>query len=81
MNLNRVNAASITSQLLALGFSMAGTQQLMAAQVLADARDRQRLARLLTGLLDRAAVHAAPPGGQATVKTASGVIISLDDAA
>jgi hypothetical protein len=79
--MTRVNTASITSQLQALGFSTAGAQQLIAAQVLSDARDRRRLALLLAGLFEAAAVQAAPAGGRTAMKTQSGVIIELHDGA
>jgi hypothetical protein len=78
--MTRINTASITSQLQALGFSAAGAQQLITAQVLGLAHDRRRLALFLAGLFEGAAVQVAPPpGNRATMKTASGVIIELRD--
>lgn len=75
----RVNTASIAGQLHALGFTMAGAQQLITGQMLGDAKDRKHLALFLAGLFEAGAVQAIPQGGRPAMKTQSGIVIELQD--
>jgi hypothetical protein len=75
----QVNTASIAMQLQALGISMAGAHQLITAQILNDAKDRRRLALLLTGLFEGHVIQSTNQGGARVVKTRSGIHIEFQD--
>jgi hypothetical protein len=75
----RVNTASIASQLQAMGFTMAGAYQLIAAQVLSDAKDRRRLTLLLAGLFEANVIQGTHQGGRSVVQTRSGIQIEFQD--
>jgi hypothetical protein len=75
----QVNTGALASQLQDIGFSRAGAWQLITGGIVTDAKDRQRLALVLAGLVEARSLRPSESGGRSTIQTASGIVIELQD--
>lgn len=80
--MSRVNTLAIAGRLQAMGFSALGARQLATAELLSDARDRQRLALFFAGFFEANAIQPGGSNGSGrspTITTQSGIVIEIQD--